>query len=542
MFRKSNKTKQLDAFTSVTSMLDDLASKQFNDKGHWHNQFRNQIVMRIDESIFSVLFDSTTGAPNAPVRVLIGMMILKESFGWSDSQLYEHCRFDLLTRSALGMFNINDPLPVESTYYLLRKRIYEYQKGNGEDLVEKSFAQITHEQVRAFDVNGKSIRMDSKLIGSNIAFSSRYENIHKTLNIFYKSLDKSSKLKITLTDTEQIEILAGEEPSKIVYRHTKEEITSRLQLMGVLIYKLLHCFDGMQTESYQLLKRLFSEQYKVADDQQIELRPKEEISSSSIQSPHDPDSAYRNKQNKPVRGYCVNITETCSDDSLSLITNVMVDKANVSEQDFVEQAIRSTIDITGQPIEKYYADGAYQSPVFDQSCSTIDMVYTGFQGVEPRYDLELTQQGLLVIDTLTGDRIMATAVKNRTLKAKEKWKIKTSKGYYYFTQKAIRNAIERRKLKERPVEELNKRNNVEATIFQLCHRLRNNKSKYRGQIKHQIWAICRCLWINLIRIANYLKKEGNNPKKSNFGSFFENLMTKSLLLTMNVCSELQSYR
>jgi hypothetical protein len=63
------------------------------------------------------------------------MMILKESFVWSDSQLFEHCRFNLLVRSSLGLFNMNDPLPVESTYYLLRKRIYDHQKQCGEDLL-----------------------------------------------------------------------------------------------------------------------------------------------------------------------------------------------------------------------------------------------------------------------------------------------------------------------------------------------------------------------------------------------------------------------
>ena len=117
MFKKSNKEPQLDAFASVPSMLDSLASKQYNDHGHWHNQFREQVVMRINESIYNVLFSNITGAPNSPIRTLVGMMILKESFGWSDSQLFEHCRFNLLTRSALGLFNINDPLPVESTYY-----------------------------------------------------------------------------------------------------------------------------------------------------------------------------------------------------------------------------------------------------------------------------------------------------------------------------------------------------------------------------------------------------------------------------------------
>ena len=102
-------------------------------------------------------------------------MILKESFVWSDSQLFEHCRFNLLVRSALGLFNMNDPLPVESTYYLLRKRMYDHQKQNGEDLMGKAFTQITSEQIKEFDVNGRSVRMDSKLIGSNIALFSRFD-------------------------------------------------------------------------------------------------------------------------------------------------------------------------------------------------------------------------------------------------------------------------------------------------------------------------------------------------------------------------------
>ena len=148
MFKKTNKESQLDAFASVTTLLESSSHKQYSDESHWHNQFRKQVVMRLDESIFSVLFNTTTGAPNAPIRTLVSMMILKEAFGWSDSQLFENCRFNLLVRSSLGLFNINDALPVESTYYLLRKRIYDYQKQNGEDLIGKAFAYVTSGQIR----------------------------------------------------------------------------------------------------------------------------------------------------------------------------------------------------------------------------------------------------------------------------------------------------------------------------------------------------------------------------------------------------------
>jgi hypothetical protein len=506
MFKKSNKEPQLDVFASVPMLLENSAFKQYSDQGHWHNQFHDQIVMRIDETIFSILFNNTTGAPNSSIRALVGMMILKESFVWSDSQLFEQCRFNLLVRSALGLFNMNDPLPVESTYYLLRKRIYEHQKQHGEDLMGKAFAQITSEQIKEFDVNGRSIRMDSKLIGSNIALFSRYEIIHQTLCMFIKTLDESAKSTLSLADLEQLEKLVIEEPLKTVYRSTREEIKGRLQPIGIISYKLLTLFGNLQTESFLLLLRVFNEQYKVSEDQQIELRPKEEISSSSVQSPHDPDSAYRNKGDQKVKGYSVNITETCSDEGLNLITNVLVEKANTPDTTFVEPAIQATIEVTGQVIEKAYADGAYQSPANDECCENIDMVFTGIQGAESRYDLEMTPEGLLVTDVQTGERMKAVLVKKQKNSKEDRWRITTTNGYYYFNQQAIRTSHMRREMKGRPLEELHKRNNVEATIFQVGIPLTNGKSKYRGQIKQKMWACCRCLWINLVRILNFTKQ------------------------------------
>jgi hypothetical protein len=506
MFKKSSKETQLDAFSSVPSMLESSSYRQYSDQGHWHNQFREQVVMRIDESIFSVLFNDTTGAPNASIRILVGMMILKESFSWSDSQLFEHCRFNLLVRSSLGLFNMNDSLPVESTYYLLRKRIYDHQKQCGEDLMGKVFAFITSGQIREFDVNGRNIRMDSKLIGSNIAIFTRYEIIHQTLCLFYKSLDKRAKSTLLTEDIEQLEKLVAEESSKTVYRSTREELKERLQPIGVLIYKLLKLFGELRSESYQLLERIFNEQYKVSDDQHIELRPREEISSSSIQSPHDPDSAYRNKQGQQVKGYSANITETCTKGKLNLITNVIVEKANTPDTSFVEPAIEATVEVTGQEVEKVYLDGAYQSPANDTYCENIDIVFTGIQGFESRYDLEMTPTGLLVTDTKTGEQTKAVLCKKLKNSKEDRWRISTASGYYYFGQLAIRASQLRRVMKKRTEEELHTRNNVEATIFQLGIPLRNNKSKYRGLIKQRIWTYCRCLWINLIRILNFMKQ------------------------------------
>jgi len=506
MFRKTDKESQVDLFSGTSSVLAKGSLKQYTDSKHWHNQFRDQIVSRIDETIFKVLFNETTGAPNASVSMLVGMMVIKEAFGWSDSQLFEQCKFNLLVRSALGLYNLNDTLPAESTYYLLRKRIYEHHNQTGEDLMELTFKQITHGQVQEFDINGHNIRMDSKLLSSNIAFYSRYEIILHTLLRFYKVLDERGEKRLTAKVRTQIKELTEEEPKKTIYRSNRSEIESRLEYIGTLMYKLVRGFKNNQTEQYQLLCRVFNEQYILTEDKQIELRQRAEINSDSTQSPHDPDSTFRKKGDQKVKGYSVNVTETISDDPLNLITDVIVGKSITPDTTFVQPAIESTTQVTGQEVNTVYADGAYQSPNNDEYCNDIDMIFTGIQGAPSRYDLEMTPAGLIATDTQTGERIQAALAKKQKNSKEERWRIKIDSGYKYFNQLAIRASEVRRTMKERPIEELHKRNNVEATIFQLSFFLRNNKSRYRGQFKHQTWAYARCLWINLVRINNFMKQ------------------------------------
>jgi len=78
--------------------------------------------------------------------------------------------------------------------------------------------------------------------------------------------------------------------------------------------------------------------------------------------------------------------------------------------------------------------------------------------------------------------------------------------YRYFSQKDIDTYMIRKKIAETPIEILQKRNNVEATLFQFGYHYPNAKSRYRGLIKHQMWANIRCLWVNFVRILKYINQ------------------------------------
>ncbi len=506
MFKQTHRNTQIDLFGNVPLQLSGKAKKKYENSRSWHNQFYDQIVSRIDESLFSALFSDRMGAPNASVSTMVGMMILKEGMGWSDQDLFEQCSFNLLVRKAFGLINLNDEVPVESTYYLFRKRIHQYNRDHDLDLLSEAFAKVTGEQVKEFKVDGRSIRMDSKLIGSNIALYTRFEIIHQTLQLFFKNLDDKGLSRLPKSVKAQLSQLLEEDPEVTVYRQTREEIRSRMQSLGDVFYRLICIFKNDNSDHALLLKRVFEEQYKVLEGHKIELRPKEEIRSDSVQSPHDPDCTYRNKGDQKVKGYSANVTETCSDESLNLITDINVQTSNTSDVNFVQPSIRATEEVTQQPVEKVYADGAYQSPDNDVFCEDIDMVFTGISGAEARYIPEWINDELMVTDSQTGEILKAKMVKKTKASTRDRWYIKTKDGTYYFDEKVIRTAELRRKMRGRSLEELHKRNNVEATVFQLSYPLRNNKTKYRGLFKTQMWAVCRCFWINLVRIVKFTQQ------------------------------------
>ena len=142
MFKESDKNPQMDMFSSPAGMLQGTSLKNYLKNDSWHNMFREHVITRVNEDIFSVLYSSDNGCPNASIRVLVGMIILKEGQGWSDEQLFAECNYNLLVRSALGLMNLTDTAPVPSTYYLFRKKVMDYNRENDTDLFKECMQQI----------------------------------------------------------------------------------------------------------------------------------------------------------------------------------------------------------------------------------------------------------------------------------------------------------------------------------------------------------------------------------------------------------------
>lgn len=506
MFRKTESTPQLDLFTAPSNILPRRAQKKYTDEKAWHNQFFKLVTSRIDEESFRPLFEATPmGAPNASVRILVAMSILKEGFGCSDEDLFEKCEFDLLARRALGLEMLDDKLPSLDTYYLFGRRLTEYEQRTGINLMERCFEQVTGEQVKLFKISGSSVRMDSKLIGSNIAQYSRYELIHRTLCKVLRQDGVMTMLNPKLR--KGAEVWLGEDSGKTVYRSNKDEMAQRLVRIGLYIYAVLKRLKD-DAPGYDLLHRVFHDQY-VVEKGRVELKDKHKVASDSLQSPDDPDATYRDKGGQKVSGYVTNITETIESDKPSIITSVQTEPVTFADCNFLQDAISNTERVTGHLVENVYADGAYQSPEnreFARLHMGMELLTGKLQG-GCRYllDREHGTDNLKVTDTETGEVFDAIYVGENKREGKH-WRVnlshvKPTHPWRYFNEDEVRRSELRRKIESLPPEEQHKRNNIEAAMFQYSFHTRNGKTRYRGLFRHRLQAFHRCMWMNLRRLV-----------------------------------------
>ncbi len=56
MFKKTQKEIQLGMFSSPTTLLSGRSKTLYEKKDAWHNLFRKEVTMRVDEEIFKDLF------------------------------------------------------------------------------------------------------------------------------------------------------------------------------------------------------------------------------------------------------------------------------------------------------------------------------------------------------------------------------------------------------------------------------------------------------------------------------------------------------
>ena len=547
----TSEANQVDLFTGVSSKLSARKLGYLENLDNWHNVFYRELTSKIDEAVFSKLYSKQLGRPNSPIRVMVGMLTLKEGYGWSDSELFEACRFHILVMRSLGLVNFDDDVPSESTYYDFKKMLLlEFNKGN--DLMKACFKDVTSKQVLSQGVHGGKIRLDSKLINSNISIGSRLDLLLEAVKVFVRKADLS-RMKGLLGEGEMelLETLKTKTVSNITFRLRRKDKKTVLIKLGQIMKALLTAFTNGESSYYALLEQIYKEHYEETEggednegEDTLKAKQGKDLSPKNIQSVHDPEAGYREKRGKPTQGYHSNITETCDPrNTINLVVDVQTESANVCEADFLLRAIKESEEVlkeggaeegdSGRIIEHASSDGGYHSNENMEAMEGEEMPHWNMgelKGRAHRY-------------TISGDK---ETLKAYDLQLEKDCKIDYNPSRIYQYQ-ILHEDGSKRKMKQEQVdnyhkiqrhkaslreEDRNIRPNVEATIFQVFHKLlKRDKIKYRGLGQCNNYVIFRALWVNIKRITK------KSQAKTAFWAFFAMTFTLKLLGKKNVMTQ-----
>ena len=378
MFRQNHKHLQIPMFSTVASLPE--AQRKLLEKS-WAGVFYRELFMRIDERPFAVLFSDIASRPNVPVNRLVAFDVLKAGFGWSDEEMYEAFLFNVQVRYALGLYDLGDDSFDLRTLYYFRRRLSEHMQKTGENLIEKAFAQITDEQIKAFHVKTGRLRMDSTFVSSNICHMSR-------LHLLVEMLQRVQRM---LTETDQQRYAAGFAPyvlgtaGQFMYRLRGQDITPQIEQVGILMARLVVELrpSYTQDDTYLLLERVFLEHFAF-EQKRVRVKTGAELNSRTLQSPDDPEATYRNKGGERHLGYVSNITETCDpENKLQLIVGMQTERNVTDDGALLAAALPSLKERTG--VHELTTDGGYMGDAPRRATAAQDVhhVLTGLRGAQP---------------------------------------------------------------------------------------------------------------------------------------------------------------
>jgi hypothetical protein len=396
----------------------------------------------------------------------------------------------------------------------------------GENLLEIAFEKVTDEQLDAFSIKTGKQRMDSTLLASNIRQMGRVQLLVTVLQRVWRMLLKEDQKRYA----ERFEPYLKGHAGQYVYRLKKEDLPEHLQRIGEDMRHLLRELQAAYGDqpTYAVLARVFAEHYRLEKE---ELRAKEgnELSASSLQSPDDLEATYREKNGKTSRGYVANLTETCDpQNDVQLITKVQVAPNTTDDSTLLAEALPDLKART--ELEEMHTDGAYGSAENDVLLAEqqVTLHQTAIRGRKRRedklylddFDIQTDEKGRPL--TLTCPQGKQTAVmlskRGKSWRAafgaevcggcplQEQCPSKPQKSGDFvlrFTDKDLRLAQRRQRMRRATKEERNLRAAVEATVRSVKHPFPAGKLPVRGLLRTACLVIGSAAVVNVRRLHRY---------------------------------------
>lgn len=516
MFRKNENHLQRDIFSFQEALPKTQQKLLYKSEEY---KFYELIFCNIDEEIFKDLYSEVESRPNAPINTMVASLVLKERNDWSYTELFKQIGFNLLTKTALGLNQIDEIPFCQSTLFYFQNKLNDHYIKKGENLLEKVFDKLTSGQLKELKIKTNIQRTDSFLAASNIRSYSRLQLLIEVVLRLYRIFSEEDKERFT----ELLKDYRTQSSSKYIYGLKGSELPKQIEKIGEIYYRLYHQIKEEYTErkEYELFKRVYKEHFTESDEK-ILIKPSEELSSSCLQSPDDIEATYRNKNGKSSKGQSINIVETVNtENEIELINDVSVKANNINDDKILNERIDKLKEKTPD-IDELHFDGAYGSEDNDKKFEQLGItpIQTAIKGRKSEVPITITKKeegGYKVSCPYQNEEAVLSAKKYKAefelsicnnCPLSSKCPTIKNKHFrtYNFTEEDYLKNKRHNTINQIPKERRKLRNNVEATVAEFKRKLYNGKLKVRGYFKTLVFAFTMAISINFGRIYRHLAK------------------------------------
>lgn len=515
MFKKNNKHTQTDLFGLFNALPERMKKKIEKSEEY---TFYKLIFSGIKEETFSALYSDTKSRPNAPINAMVASLTLMHRYNWTYEALFKHIEFNILTKIALGLDSIEKMPFCPATLFNFQNRLSTHFAKTGEILLEKVFDHLTDKQLKCLKIKTHIQRTDSLAAASNIRNYTRLQLLVELLIRIWRVLSDEDKELFK----EQFQPYVNKTSGQYIYSLQASDIPHEIEKIGKLYY-WIDTHLAPSYADYDIFKtfgRVYSEQFTVVQGK-VEIKPAEQCSSSSVQSPDDLDATYRNKNGKEMRGQAINIVETAHPDNpVNLITDVSVNPVNKDDSKVLNERLDNIKEKTPD-LEELHFDAAYGSSENDKKFEQHDItpVQTAVKGTRAAVEIEIEKRSeseYTVSCPLQSVKSERTRKRHKasfdpavceTCTLLRECQTAPGKNYrvLYFTHAHYLSLKRQKVIGSLPEERKKLRSNVEATVNEFVCKMPKKKLKVRGAFKASIFAFSVAMGINFGRIYRLLQ-------------------------------------
>lgn len=344
---------QTELFSPFAGMFSEVQLKLIENG--WSGLFRHVLLKCMPVEQVGEHFDPHYGVLTKELYGMIGLIVLAETFDWTEEETVHRYLMDLEVRYALNRSGTHDSMSLAT--------LQRYRRILREDgLAQEIFASITDRLREELDLDVSQQRLDSTHVFSDMAGLGRTRLMGTCVKRFLTALIRHDPSAYESLPEELRERYGS--PAKRLFGNLGGDATSRRLLrqqvaedMLLLVERFADDLAHRKRSTFTDLQRCLEEQCEIAEDRTT-VTIKTKTGGNRLQNPSDSDATYDG--HKGI-GYQAQCSETCSEDNeVQLMTGVEVETAVTSDAGAVAPMLDQLAGRDATP-ESLLADTAYGS-------------------------------------------------------------------------------------------------------------------------------------------------------------------------------------